>query len=158
MENLADQAERALARHPAPALTLSELVRLIRGAGTVVTEPVLLRALEAESKRFRIVDPWEGPWASFLAAADWMKEGRSRDVLVIGRSVSAREGSPMPSSPVLQRLRDTVVHLGLSLDVDSASAVARWILVVAEHARVRANLAAVRPLAGQPTPADAARS
>src|SRR5262245_23920673 len=62
MQTLADRAAATLARHPAPALPLDELVEQVRGGGAVVGPDVLLRALEARPDLFRVLDPWRGPW------------------------------------------------------------------------------------------------
>src|SRR5207253_2507021 len=56
MQTLADRAAEALARHPAPALSLDELVDQVRGDGAVVGPEVLLRALEARPDLFRVLD------------------------------------------------------------------------------------------------------
>jgi len=62
METLVERATQSLSHHPSPALPLDELSEHVRHGGHVVGPGVLLRALEARTDLFRVLDPWRGPW------------------------------------------------------------------------------------------------
>lgn len=138
MQTLADRAAETLARHPAPALSLDELVQQVRGGGTVVGPDVLLRALEARPDLFRVLDPWRGPWRRASprswtpAATPW----------VVGLGRYPRVDGPAG------RLKASVAWLGRTLDDRSVLDLVRWLGMVREGERLnRAGLAPTPPAA-----------
>jgi hypothetical protein len=64
MQTLAERAAQSLAHHPAPALSLDQLVYQMKDGGTALGPDILLRALEARPDLFRVLDQWRGPWRS----------------------------------------------------------------------------------------------
>lgn len=154
MDALADRAARAATRHPAAALPLGELARLVQGSGARVPHGVLLRALASDPRRFRIVDPWRGPWSRLrgdrrtghLARArrpDRASFQGCRGLLDGPRVVPGPGGpswSPGAAGPALERMRQTLIRLGWKVDDASPMDLARWHRLVLEGARVRRGL------------------
>lgn len=153
MDALADRAARAASRHPAAALSLGELARLVQDTGARVPEPVLLRALASDPTRFRVIDPWRGPWARLRVdrRTGHLPRSRSRDGSFDGceglldgpRVVTFPRGptwSPGPAGPALARMRRTLVRLGWTVDERSPTDLARWHRLVLEGARLRRGL------------------
>lgn len=144
MDALADRAARAAHRHPAAALPVPELARLVQESGARVSDEVLLRALLADPARFRIVDPWRGPW-SRLRRGDvrGRRRGRPHDLVDGPRVVPESGGSswtPGPAAPALARMRQTLIRLGWTVDDASPTDLARWHRLVLEGYRVRNRL------------------
>lgn len=149
MESLPDVARRILDRHPAPALPFRALHRRVAAAraGPTPTRRFLLARIRSQRHRFRILDPWRGPWRTLAGgagapASDAPVRRALRDVgLVFDPWVLAadREGVPRRSSSVTDgdRLRTTLVHLGREIDGDSPAALARWILLLREERALR---------------------
>lgn len=165
MESILDRAARVLAGHPAPALHLDELRRLVGGSGVGVTEEVLLRALRRGSGRFRMVDPWVGPWRtlepSHPTRGTAIAHTRARTARVAREGGAPPEGTPgrrgvgglaglgrpwvvaRPSAQGrggrdgLRCLRQSLAHLGWTVDDGSPSEMARWCGLLHEERRVR---------------------
>lgn len=153
MDALTDRAARAAHRHPAAALPLSELSRLVQESGTRVSDDVLLRALLTEPARFRIVDPWKGPWARLRSDRRTGRHGslagagdRRVPNLVDGPRVVPAPGaapwSPGPAGPALGRMRQALIRLGWRVDDASPVDLARWHRLVLEGQRARNRLTA----------------
>lgn len=126
MDALVRSAESVLRSHAAPALRLGELLRHVRvDTGLRTLAPDRLRAaLEARPDRFRVLDPWRGPWR-FVRRASAGAPGGEPWVVVVGDpgdQGAARAATPTPD----RRLRATVRWLGLSVDADSGRAISRW--------------------------------
>lgn len=150
MDALVDRAARAAHRHPAAALPLGELARLVQKSGARISDDVLLRALAADPARFRIVDPWRGPWCRLRTARRTGRRHRSgppertiRDLMdgprvVPGAGTTA--WSPGPAGPALGRMRQTLIRLGWRVDDASPVDLARWHRLVLEGRRVRGRL------------------
>lgn len=66
MDDIAARAARVSSRHPSPVLSFEELGRLVRGSGVSVTDDILLHSLTREAGRFRVIDPWRGPWSALV--------------------------------------------------------------------------------------------
>lgn len=145
MDALVDRATRAAHHHPAAALSLSQLAGLVRDAGARIPDDVLLQALQADPRRFRIVDPWRGPWSLLRRWAQRASthSGRTRPHapipgLVDGPKVVPRLGAgARRSGPAgrLPQLRRTLVRLGWSVDDSSPMDLARWQRLVLEGRR-----------------------
>lgn len=152
MENLADLAARAAQRHPAPALHVRELATLVQGSGARVPEAILLRALATEPGRFRLVDPWRGPWSTLRRRSGPAGREPSRVSGAAAPRLEVFEGpsvvpepgdtpwSPGPAAVVLGLMRQTLVRLGWRVDESSPVDLARWYQLVLESARVRGRL------------------
>jgi len=138
MEPFVDHAAQVLARSPAPALPVDELLRVLLAdaPGSIVREDVLIHALQASPDRFRLVRA---------------EPGRQSLKGVLAESSSPTQGPSLPSGPwviglgpehtadrgrLLARLRASLVYLGRRLDEGSASALVRWLGLLAECRRV----------------------
>ncbi len=161
MDRILDLASAALARNPAPALSLEELIRLVRddAPGVALSSQSLLAGLTRCPERFRIVRAATG-WRCLLGTLDHAAAVRER-----GDTRACSDGMPLPNtqrgpwvigldrtaeppgSRVLRTLRASVAYLGHRLDGESAVALSRWLGLLAENARVRARLRAVTSLA-----------
>lgn len=147
MESLPDVAYRILARHPAPALPLRELHRQVALArpGPTPTAESLLARIRSRRRSFRILDPWRGPWRVLRSRSDEATRRALRDaglglepwVMAADRTA---EGQPDRPDPAVPLLRTTMHHLSLAIDRDSASALARWILLLREERAIRRRL------------------
>lgn len=147
MESLPDVAHRVLARHPAPALPLGELHRQVALARSGPTPPAasLLARIRSRRRRFRILDPWRGPWRVLRSRSDGAtrralrEAGLGLDPWVMTADPDGRAPRHRADSTV-SLLRTTMHHLSLAIDPDSASALARWILLLREEQAIRGRL------------------
>lgn len=138
METLADRAARALARHPAPALPLDELLRQVRSGGAAVGPDVLLRALAARPDRFRLLDPWRGAWRSAERSARGRRDPHPSAATpwVVGLGASGGERGAGA------RLRASLSHLGRTVDERSVTDLMRWVGLVREGERLGLRIGA----------------
>lgn len=141
MESILGCVEATLRRHPAPALRLSDLLRLVVADGPDRSLDALrLRALlEGSPERFRVLDPWAGPWRFTV---------RSR------RRAAPSEGPPDPwvvlvTDPGTQDLaegratlvlRESLRWVARGVDGRSRPDVGRLLRLVREEHRVRGSL------------------
>jgi hypothetical protein len=130
MNPIAVFAERALREHTHPALRLRELVDLVAERVDRTLDGDRLRAiLESYPDRFRILDPWSGPWRSML---DQDRGTPSCDIWVIA---VALPDHPPGGSSVAVKLRETVRWIGRGVDPRSPREVSRWYAIaLAERA------------------------
>lgn len=131
MHPIAAFAEGALREHTHPALRLRELIELvIRRVDRSVDGSRLRAILEAYPDRFRILDPWRGPWRSVLGPDE---DGTlTCDVWVIAVAAPA---PPPGGPPVAAKLRETVRWIGRGVDPRSHREVSRWYAIaLAERA------------------------
>ena len=136
MQTLADRAAETLARHPAPALPLDELVHQVRDGGAVVIGPeVLLRALEARPDLFRVLDPWRGPWRLASMRGRLPTLGHWPQ-WIVGLGPQPPAGGPAA------RLKASLAWLGRTVDDRSVLDLVRWLGMVREGERL--NRAGVR--------------
>lgn len=153
MDALVDRAAQAATRHPAPALRIRDLARIVQQSGAGVSDTVLLAALRRDPGRFRLVDPWRGPWSTLRRntspmgdSDDPRNDGTTSSLLDGPRLVPApgsKSWSPGPSAPTIQRMRQTMIRLGWRIDDSSPTDLARWHRLVLESTRVRARLSDV---------------
>jgi hypothetical protein len=129
MQSLADRAAETLARHPAPALPLDELVDQVRDGGAVVGPEVLLRALEARPDLFRVLDPWRGPWRCTSLRTRASCVGRWPQ-WVVGLGPHPRADGPGA------RLKASLAWLGRTVDDRSVLDLVRWLGMVREGERL----------------------
>jgi hypothetical protein len=138
MEHVLSAAEQILRASGAPALGLHALLDELRAAtGERALQAPRLRAmLEGRPDRFRVLDPWRGPWRS-VTHADVPMRGEAWVVAV--RDQGDASGA-YPSPRLIRLIRECVRWLGLDLDVASARRVVRW------HALLLEGMAAERAL------------
>lgn len=135
MEALVRSAETILRSQSAPALRLTELVERVRAdTGMRTLDADRLRsALELRPDRFRLLDPWRGPWR-FVREGDSSTDVVEPWVVVVG-DPGAGAGAHAERPDVARRLSASVRWLGMSVDERSRRALTRWHrMVVAERA------------------------
>jgi len=93
--------------------------------------------LEAYPDRFRLLDPWRGPWRTL--ARDVGAHAVDIDVWVVATSEPG--GAPEGARTVL-KLRESVRWLGRGIDPRSPGEVSRWYALVLSERAVRAAVAA----------------
>jgi hypothetical protein len=134
MNPIAACAESALRQHPHPALRLAELVELVaERMDRTLDERRLRSVLEDHPDRFRILDPWRGPWRSVLAPIG--NDTPSRDVWVLA-VVDPDRPPDRPDAPAL-KLRESVRWLGRGIDPRSPHDVSRWYAIALAERAVR---------------------
>lgn len=133
METLADRAHRAALSHPVPALSLAELIRLLREEGCPVTTSALIRALETEPDRFRLLRPWRGTLAVLRDGRGDPEaaHGVEDEILVVVCGVG-NETDP------LGQIRRSLAVLGRELDEQSEIDRSRWLAMVRDAAALPA--------------------
>jgi hypothetical protein len=113
-------AEAALRRNAAPALRLGELLLVVRADTRDVTlgEERLRSALESRPDRFRVLDPWRGPWR-------FVGPSHSGEPWVVVVGDPGDRDARAANSPA-HTLRESVRWLGLTVDQGSHREVGRW--------------------------------
>lgn len=162
MDRILDLAATTLARHPAPALPLDELFRLLKddAPGVALSLQSLLSMLARSPGRFRVVRVAPG-WRCLIGTLDHLAGVRerpdSRAPRPLDRALAGLEPGPWiigleagldaegAARRPLRTLRASVAYLGRRLDADSPVALARWLGLLAENGRVRARVAAAEP-------------
>jgi hypothetical protein len=137
MKTIPDFAMEILSRSPTPALPLPRLVKAIteETAGHVAGAERVLREIRSRPDLFRVLDPLIGPWRRATA-----KPGEtppwSPDTWVLSLAPRTRA-----SSLVGARTAESLRCLGRSVDEDSATDVARWLLLIERSVSVSQRLA-----------------
>lgn len=130
MQAILQHAEEVLRQHPAPAMELGELHSRLRELRPTCT-PVcatLRGILENSPHRFRVVDPWCGPWLHCREEDRPDTDG----VVVIAIGGVCSEGDPSPGSALL---RESLRWIARGIDLRSQGGVARlYALILAEDA------------------------
>jgi hypothetical protein len=141
MDPVVTTAEAVLRRSAEPALRLSELLAQVRAeTGTRTLEvPRLRAALESHPDRFRLLDPWRGPWR-FVREGDGSDARTEPWVVLIGDPGDQGSGDPAAPESVEDRLRASVRWLGATLDPTSPGTLARWHAMVLSERRTRPGL------------------
>jgi len=124
MEHVLSAAEQILRASGAPALRLDTLLDELRATTgeRALQGPRLRTLLEGRPDRFRVLDPWRGPWRTVAGAAAPL---RGEPWVVAVRDHG--DGAGAYAAPRLsRRIRECVRWLGLDLDVASARRVVRW--------------------------------
>ncbi|MGE0160094.1 MAG: hypothetical protein AB7T31_11845 [Gemmatimonadales bacterium] len=133
MNPIAAFAESALRENVHPALRLGELVELVARRVDRSLDGVRLRAiLESYPDRFRILDPWRGPWRSVLTRGT--EETLAEDVWVVAITAPDR---PPGGPAVAVKLRETVRWIGRGVDPRSRREVSRWYAIALAERAVR---------------------
>lgn len=127
MESIPESTASVLRRHPAPALTLSEVHALLYGTPGVSSpsESALLQELRRRPDLFRVLEPPARRWAG-SGPRSWV--------------LARVPGEDERLRALASRLRTSVRHLGEGVEPDSALALARWERMVREEGRVRLAL------------------
>lgn len=137
MDPLARTAVEVLERHPAPALPMEELQRLVarERPHAVPGANALLRSLRRLDRRVRMLEADEDR----LGAV-----GSHRWVLVQPRD------STTPPRSLTGRMRESLRGLGAALEPGSNLALARWARLLAEERKVRRALCCLNGLPPAP--------
>jgi hypothetical protein len=137
MNPIATCAESALREHAHPALRMRELVDLVaRRVDRSLDATRLRTVLESYPDRFRILDPWRGPWRSVLAADP--ECGLACDVWVMA---VAPLDHPPGGTPMAVKLRETVRWVGRGVDPRSPRQVSRWYAIALAERALREAVA-----------------
>lgn len=126
MKTIPDLAREILSRSPTAALSLPRLVEAIgnEAPGPVGSVDRILREIRSCPNLFRVLDPLIGPWRRATGNADELPQW-SPDTWVLGLNPDTRA-----KSPVLARTAESLRCLGRRVDENSATAVARWLLLM----------------------------
>jgi len=137
-----ESAVRRLAHDPAPALPLSRVRERLQADGVGIIGEMgtreVVRVLARYPDHLRLVEPWQGPWRALAPSADELPVAVREGLRAHGFSGEtwfiplAPPFGESPGPPALRRLRDTLRHLGRSLDIESPRAVARWLSMMRE--------------------------
>ena len=130
MDAILNAAEQILHRSGLPALRLARLFRELKaevGATARTLDLQGLRSLlEARPDRFRVLDPWRGPWR-FVRSAGTLEGADEGDAWVVAvrdsGDTAATGGEPRRA---VRQLRESVRWLALAVDPHSPRHVARW--------------------------------
>ena len=131
MKTISDFAREILSRSPTPALPLAHLVEAIEAesAGPVAGVERVLAELRSRPDLFRVLDPRIGPWRRATA-----KPGEtppwSPDTWVLGL-----DPGTSAASPVRARTSESLRCLGRRVDENSATEVARWLILISQDVR-----------------------
>lgn len=126
MEYILSAAEQVLRNAGVPALRLSHLLREIQSStpGTRTLDTGGFRALlETSPERFRVLDPWRGPWR-LVTGADG-EDADGHEPWVVGVRDHG-DGAAAGRHRIVRRLHGSVRWLALNLDPRSARSVVRW--------------------------------
>ncbi len=127
MDSIAHTAAELLYKGPSPALTLEELQkRLEAETPSLVPGPdQLLRALQAEPERIRVLLRPQRPWPIQVGPRAW----------VVPAAPALADGRPIRS--IDHRLRKSIIALGADMEPGSMRSWARWNLFMTEERRVQ---------------------
>lgn len=134
MKTIPDLAMEILSRSPTPALPLPRLVEAIAEETGSYVAPVerILTELRSCPDHFRVLDPMIGPWRRATTRPGEVPPW-GPDTWVLGLHPGSRS-----SSPVSVRTAESLRCLGREIDENSATAVARWLLLIERATRRRA--------------------
>ena len=132
MKTITDFAREILNRSGTPALPLPRLLEAIEEAtsGQVVNAEQILAEIRSRSDLFRVLDPMIGPWRRATAKPGEVPPW-SPETWVLG--LDPDTGA---SSSVSARTAKNLQCLGRKVDENSATAVARWLLLMERYASV----------------------
>ena len=126
MKTIPDLAREILNRSPTPALPLPRLLEAIEEetVGYVASVERILTEIRSRPDLFRVLDPMIGPWRRATAKPGEVPPW-SPDTWVLGLDPDTRA-----SSPVSARTTESLRCLGRRVDENSATGVARWLLLI----------------------------
>lgn len=130
MKTIPDFAREILSRSQAPALPFPRLVEAIteEGGGHVAAIDRILIELRSRPDLFRVLDPFIGPWRRSTEMATGAPPW-SPDTWVLGLDPGVTA-----TSPVRARTVECLRCLGRQVDENSATAVARWLVLIERSA------------------------
>ena len=130
MEHILSAAEQILRNSGAPALRLGLLAAELRGAlgGAALDAARLRTLLEGHPDRFRVLDPWRGPWRLIGEAHP---PGQAEPWVVAVRDLGDTAGCD-GGWPLSRRVRESVRWLALNVDPCSPRSILRWQGILAE--------------------------
>ena len=134
MKTIPDLAREIFDRSPTPALPLPRLVEAIAEESTdpVVGVERVLAEIRSRPDLFRVLDPLIGPWRRATAkpkeTPPW-----SPDTWVLGLGPGNSAGSPLRT-----RTSESLRCLGRRVDENSATDVARWLILIGRGSSRRA--------------------
>ena len=134
MKTISDFVREILSRSPTPALPLTRLVEAIaeESTGPAASVERVLAEIRSRPDLFRVLDPAIGPWrratAQPGATPPW-----SPDTWVLGL-----DPGMSAASPVRARTSESLRCLGRRVDENSATAVARWLILIERSSSRRA--------------------
>ena len=137
MEHLLSAAEQVLRHAGAPALRLSTLLDQVRSvSGDRRVDPSGFRTLlEGRPDRFRVLDPWRGPWRPVASEPEEGGHGAEPWVVAVR---DGGDGAERPSrSSILDKAGESVRWLALTLDAGSVHSVMRWNGLALEEIELR---------------------
>jgi hypothetical protein len=126
MKTISELAREILSRSPTPALSLPRLLEAIaaESAGPVASAERTLTEIRSRPDLFRVLDPMIGPWRRATARPGEVPPW-SPETWVLGL-----DPDTSVSSPVSARTAESLRSLGRRVDENSATAVARWLLLI----------------------------
>ena len=126
MKTIPDFAREILSRSPTPALPLPRLLEAIEEetAGQITNAERILAEIRTRPDLFRVLDPMIGPWRRATAKPGEVPPW-SPETWVLGL-----DPDTAANSPVSARIAESLRSLGRSVDENSATAVARWLLLI----------------------------
>jgi hypothetical protein len=132
MKTMSDLAREILGRSPTPALPIPHLLEAIEEetGGQVASVERFLSEIRSRPDLFRVLDPMIGPWRRANARPSEVPPW-SPETWVLGL-----EPGTGVSSPVSARTAESLRCLGKRVDENSATAVARWLLLIERSANV----------------------
>ena len=126
MKTIPDLAREILSRSPTPALPLPRLMEAIEQESTGPVNGVerVLGEIRSRPDLFRVLDPHIGPWRRATTepgdSPPW-----SPDTWVLGLVPG-----PRTVSPVRARTAESLRCLGRRVDENSATSIARWLILI----------------------------
>ncbi len=126
MKTIPDLAREVLSRSSTPALPLPRLVDAIEKEtpGYAGSVDRILREIRSCPNLFRVLDPLIGPWRRATGKPGDLPQW-SPETWVLGLNPDTRA-----KSPVSARTAESLRCLGRRVDENSATAVARWLLLM----------------------------
>lgn len=138
MDPIARCAEHTLRHSEHPALTLSELLESVSEAVDRTLDAGRLRAiLETHPERFRILEPWRGPWRSTTGTLTAREGTGEAWVVAVNDPASPSDGA----GPAVVNLRESVRWLARGVDARSPAEVSRWYAIAMSERAARTALA-----------------
>lgn len=144
MSRFTDATREVLRRHPAPALSVSELKELLHrelpSSGADFLDPAVLERLAVEGRRLRLISEPRRRWIRGLGPSAW----------VLGER--APGAAPSSDRTLLGRLRTSLRTMAPAVDAASVLAWARWNHLMAEEREVRRHFDRRPPAPRVPDP------
>lgn len=135
MESVLTAAERILHDAGVPALPLSHLLRALHegvaGARTL-DGPHLRALLEGAPERFRVLDPWRGPWRFLGRAGTPVSDGGPTAEPWVVAVRDQGDGAAPHGHRLERRLNGSVRWLALHVDPRSTRSLMRWNRILLE--------------------------